>query len=204
MGSLCICIAILIIGCSSSKEYGFHASSWPEADQLFRNDPFWIGGDDAYSIPLDHDQSLWLFADTIIDTSGRHNRRSAMMIRNSIAIQTGSDPSSAGISFFWRKDYLGRPRSFFPEKGGDWFWPGQAIRLDDRLLIFLMRIRGTDTGLGFDVYDWEAVLVTHLDDRPLEWELRWLETPGNDFQVIVGSASVFEMKGYVYAFGPEP
>ena len=201
MRGLIVSIAVLTVSCSSSREWNFDAAFWPEADQLFQNDPFWVGGDDAYSIPLDRNQTLWLFADTVIDTSGRHSRHTARMIRNSLAIQDGSDPSSADISFFWNRDSLGQPSSFFPENDGDWFWPGHGLRLDDRLILFLMRVRGIPTGIGFEVYDWEAVLIPNPDDRPSDWDVRWLDVPGNDFQVIIGSASVFEMKGHIYAFG---
>jgi hypothetical protein len=66
-----------------------------------------------------------------------------------------------------------------------------------------MRVRGIATGLGFEVYDWEAVSVPNPDDHPLDWELQWLNTPNNEFQVIVGSASILELGHYIYAFGSQ-
>jgi hypothetical protein len=178
----------------------FKATRWPEADQLFRNDPFWVGGDDAYSISIGGDNTLWLFADTAIDSTGSHCRNTATLIRNSIGIQKGLNPSLSNIAYYWRVDNFKKPSSFFPEKGNEWLWPGHGIFVEDRLIIFLMRVRGIKAGLGFEVYDWEAVLIPNPKDNPLDWELRWLNIPRNKFKVIVGSASVFKTDSHIYAF----
>ena len=70
--------------------------SWPEADQLFRHDPSWIGGDAAYSVDLGGGRVLWLFGDSFIAKSPARSRADASFIRNSVAIQSGSaDPSAA-------------------------------------------------------------------------------------------------------------
>ena len=45
---------------------GIDAEPWPEADELFRSDPHWLGSDDAYSIDLGDGRVLWLFGDTFI------------------------------------------------------------------------------------------------------------------------------------------
>lgn len=178
---------------------GLLSSPWPEADQLFRRDPFWVGGDGAYSIALGEGRILWLFGDSIIDPSGHHSRKSAgaKMIANSIAIQNGSNPATAKMQFYWRAD--GLPSAFFPDSGKDRFWPGDGVRIRDRLLLFLMKVRTTKSGLGFEVCDWKAVLVTNPDDDPPDWKLSWLETPPNKLHAIVGSAGVFCDGGFVYA-----
>ena len=51
-------------------------------------------------------------------------------------LRTSDDPSRAAIEFYWR-GMAAEPGSFFPERGEEWFWPGDGIRLDDRLFIFL-------------------------------------------------------------------
>ncbi len=81
------------------------------------------------------DQTIWLFADTGIDPIGNHSRKTATMIRNSIAIQDGSDPTSANLTYFWKKDSLGNPSSFFPEKGNDWYWPGHGIYVNKNVTL---------------------------------------------------------------------
>ncbi len=177
------------------------AAAWVEADQLFRHDASWVGGDAAYSVDLGNGRVLWLFGDSWIDPSGGHLRD--RMVSNSVAIQDGYDPSSAQIRFFWRTGSDGLPRPFFPNRGTERYWPGHGIRLGDHLLLFLMRVKSIATGLGFEVYDWDAVLVRNPDDVPREWELTWLETPKNDRQIIVGSASVLSKDGYVYAYSTQ-
>ena len=88
--------------------------SWPEADSLFQNDMYWIGGDGAYSIDLGNERILWLFGDSWIDPSGKRDRRNAVMISNTLAIQQGYDPCSASIEFFWNQN-KGNPESYFPD-----------------------------------------------------------------------------------------
>jgi hypothetical protein len=180
----------------------FEPSIWPEADELFRRDPHWIGADGAYSVDLGDERTLWLFGDTWVDPSGRKRRGEGRMIRNSVAIQTGADPSRARIAFYWGGS-PGEPGSFFPERGRYWFWPGHGIRLDDRLLLFLMRVTSSDSGLGFRAAGWDAVAIENPDDAPSDWRLSWLEAPANDIGVVVGSASVLRSGDYVYAFGSQ-
>lgn len=189
-----------LTGCSHQRT-NYLATAWPEADQLFRRDSTWVGADDAYSISLGDNRALWLFADTFIDTTHQQNRRAAKLIRNSVAIQTVDNPVSAQIAFFWNKNDSNQPASFFSEQNNEWFWPGHGIRLQNRLIIFLMRVRGATTGLGFEVYAWDAVLILNPDDSPANWKLQWLNSPTNAYQVIVGSASVLQMGQHVYAFG---
>lgn len=113
---------------------------WSEADALFRTNPRWLGSDDAYSVDLGNGRALWLFGDSFIATSRMNNRIQSEMIRNSVAIQSGYDPSTASMQFYWRTQD-GEPRSFFPEEDEIWFWPGHGIVSGDNLLIFLMAIR---------------------------------------------------------------
>jgi len=174
------------------------AEPWPEADALFRTDPEWLGSDDAYSIDLGNGRVLWLFGDTFISTSKRNVRRRSAMIRNSVGLQSGYDPSSAAMAFYWRAED-GEPGSFFPEDGETWFWPGHGIALEGKLLVFLMATRASSEGLGFEHAGWRAVSVAHPERPPSEWHLEWLETPENPFGLVV-SGSVIQMGEHVWAF----
>ncbi|HSR30499.1 MAG TPA: hypothetical protein VLY63_08030, partial [Anaerolineae bacterium] len=113
------------------------AEPWPEADALFRSNPKWLGSDDAYSVDLGNGRTLWLFGDTFISRSFLNTRRLSTLIRNSVAIQSGYDPSTASMEFAWRTE-RGKPLSFFPEEDDTWFWPGHGIALDGKLFLFLM------------------------------------------------------------------
>ncbi len=179
----------------------FAGSAWPEADALFHRDRHWVGGDDAYSVDLGGGRTLWLFGDSWIDPSGQGRRGAAStMIRNSVAIQTGRDPSKAGMAFRWRRGPEGAPASFFPEAGKEWFWPGPGIRLGRRLVLFLARVRDATGGLGFDVYDWAVLRVENPDADPAAWRLTWLAAPRNPFGVLVGFGPILRRGRYVYAY----
>jgi len=181
------------------------AKPWPEADALFRSDPRWLGADDAYSVDLGGGRVLWIFADTFISTRRQPARRTlfparlrATMVRNSVGIQTGYDPSTASIAFHWRTQG-GKPRSFFPEEGETRLWPGHGIVLDDALLLFMMATRASSEGLGFEHTGWRAVRVPNFERAPPAWRLEWLETPENPFGLIV-SGGVLCLEDHVYAF----
>ncbi len=178
------------------------AESWPEADRMFHKDPGWLGSDDAYSIDLGDGRVFWLFGDTFIATGDSNVRSESRTIRNSVAIQEGYDPASASITFYW-DSIKGNPASFFPDSGWVWYWPGDGTVIDDELLIFLMKIKYTPEGFGFKVLGWSAVLVKNPDKEPNEWRMQFLKCPQNDFDVVVGSASVLRVDDYVYAFSAD-
>jgi len=178
---------------------GIDAQPWPEADALFRRDPHWLGSDDAYSIDLDEGRVLWLFGDTFINYDTRRTRQGSIMIRNSIAVQTGYDPSTAEMDFYWPLvDYL--PQSFFPERGDLWYWPGHGVKLEDRVIVFLMVVRKASGGLGFATEGWAAVRLTGIAGPPDQWKLTWLDTPANDYGVLIsGGAMVAGDYVYIYS-----
>ena len=174
------------------------AEPWPEADALFRSNPKWLGSDDAYSVDLGNGRTLWLFGDTFISRSFLNTRRVSTMIRNSVAIQSGTDPSTASMAFHWRSR-KGKPLSFFPEDNDTWFWPGHGIALKGKLFIFLMATRATSKGIGFEHVGWRAVSISNPERSPSEWHLNWIETPENPFDLIV-SGSIIQVGEYVLGF----
>jgi hypothetical protein len=150
------------------------ASQWPEADALFHRDPRWLGADAAYSIPLGGDRTLWLFQDSFVATSAANVRTESHMVHNTVAVQTGRDPTTASIAFAWSGGGGGggeKPGSFFPEdEENHWYWPLEGIRIDGVLVIFQQRIRGTPgQNLGFADDGCRALLVANPDDDPHAW-----------------------------------
>jgi hypothetical protein len=184
----------------------FESAAWRDADLLFHRDPHWVGADVASTVDLGDGRILWLFGDTWIDPSGRGTRSGARMVSNSVAIQTGTDPASAGIRFYWGATDDGRPDAMFPDQGGESLWFGNGVRVDDRLVLFFARtLRHTGTGLGFEHVGWTAVLVENPDDEPSTWRVRPLETPAHPLGILVGFAAVARLGEHVYAFGsPNP
>ncbi len=183
----------------------FEAAAWRRADRLFRGDPYWVGGDVASTVDLGNGRILWLFGDTWINPAGTGTRRGARMVSSSVAIQTGTDPSTASIAFSWGRDAGGAPTAFIPDPKGERLWFGTGVRVDDRLVLFMSRIVSTNTGLGFESVGWTAFLVENPDAEPPAWRVRPLETPTNPLGINVGFAAVSRLGEYVYAFGsPNP
>jgi hypothetical protein len=177
------------------------AEAWFEADALFRQDGRWLGGDGAYSIDLGGHRSLWLFGDSFVAHDRIIERKDSTMIRNSVAVQTGVDPSSASMKFYWRVDKGGSPSSFFPERGDEWLWPGHGILVDGELTLFLYKIDAdrTEGSLGFKLAGWTAVRVARPSEEPTAWDMKELSVPDTGEATVVGAAAV-QGDGYVYAF----
>ncbi len=172
---------------------------WPEADRLFHADPRWLGADGAFSIDLGNGRVLWTFGDTFVARKPGDDRSQAAFVRNTVAIQSGYDPSHATIKFYWRT----RGESFseiFPSEGQSWMWPGSGIRIGDKLLLFSSRMAPDNTkgSLGFKSAGWNAYWVTNPDAEPNIWNLK-MATEISD-TVIMGSAVVRD-GGFIYLFG---
>ena len=181
----------------------FEAAAWREADQLFRRDPHWVGGDGASSVVLGDGRILWLFGDSWIDPSGGHTRQGARMITNSVAIQTGTNPATASIQFYWHRTADGSPAPIIPDESDERHWFGNGVRVGDRLILFLNRVRSTPTGIGFESVGWVAWMVDNPDADPSHWRMVRLSTATNPLGVLVGFAAVLPLGEYVYAFGSQ-
>lgn len=170
-------------------------SAFEEAEALFRQNPEWLGTDGANSTSLGHDRIFWSFEDTFIATSEAHTRQQSTMIRNSVAIQTGNDPLTAKMSFYWGQDVNGSPASFFPEDGETWYWTGGAIRLHEGPLIsFLHRTKSTPgVGLGFANAGFALALISDPDQPPSIWEPVIVNAAGQSaFDAVPATALVRE------------
>lgn len=179
-----------------------NAEPWTQADRLFRTDSSWLGGDVAYSVDLGRERVLWLFGDSFVARDARADREHSTLVRNSVAIESGYDPSRACIKFYW-KTQGGGPASFFPERGNTWLWPADGVRLGAKLLLFFTRVRPNSRkdSLGFENFGWTAFLVRNPDEDPLEWAMQRIDGPNNAWGVIVGAA-VVAAGHFVYVFSP--
>ncbi|MGC9324871.1 MAG: DUF4185 domain-containing protein [Desulfomonilia bacterium] len=205
-------ILLFILGCSQTprvsssaplKETGLSAEPWSEADRLFTGDPHWLGGDGASSVDLGKGRILWLFGDSFINPGLSRSRQESVVIRNSIALQSGYNPAGATVRFFWNMDPSG-PAPFFGPPAEGWYWPGAGIMVDQRLLIFLMKIRSASNDLGFEAYGWSAVAIDNSGDDPPFWTIRALAQSSDSYNVVVGSGSILKIGDHVYAFGVDP
>jgi hypothetical protein len=176
-------------------------TAWPEADRLFHSDPRWLGADAAFSVDLGRGRVLWLFGDSFVAPKPGQSRKQSRMARNTIAIQSGYDPSTASIRFYWRDQGSG---SFFPDKGRTWYWPSHGIRLEDRLLLFynVVKPHGAPGPLAFQEDAWTAFLISNPDDDPPRWNVRNLDAPIDPWHMLVGIAVVREGE-WLYLFAAD-
>jgi hypothetical protein len=195
-----VALTIFVFLLSGCIEGGHSGRAFVEAERLFHQDPRWLGGDGALSIPLSNDRILWLFGDTFIATSDVHVRSEAKLVRNTVAIQTGKDPRTASVSFMWGREPGGSPASFFPEHGGRFYWPGHGVCLKQGpLVIFLYALVATPgRGLGFSPVGY-AIAVIHNPDEPLHaWKPHIVDAEAGTFDAVPATA-VIEDNGYIVA-----
>lgn len=168
------------------------ARPYPEAELRFRQDPRWLGGDAALSVPLDAQRTLWLFGDSFVALDRPGDRRGSKMVRNSVALQDGIDLCTADLRFHWQLARDGGAASFFAEEGERWFWPGHGLRLDDGpLVLFLYGIVATPgVGLGFDGDGYALVVVEDPALAAGAWQPRRVEGPPLPFDAVPASAVV--------------
>ncbi len=109
----------------------------PEWNAKFAGTKGWLGGDAAYTVVLKHQRVLWLFGDTLLGTVQDGKRAGAIMVNNTIALQTGF-AKDASIRFLSGESRDGKPAAFFtPTEGKGWFWTQAAVCQSDRLFVFL-------------------------------------------------------------------
>jgi hypothetical protein len=189
-----IVATLCAIGCASSQPAARDPTgrAFVEADRLFHQDPRWLGGDAALSVPLSKGHTLWLFGDTFVALSSANVRSESKMVRNTVAIQAGDDPRTASITFSWRKNMDGSPASFFPEHGQRWYWPGHGIRLaEGPLVIFLYVMVGTPgKNLGFACTGYALAQIDEPDAPAATWEPRIVEAAPSAFDAIPATAVV--------------
>ena len=175
--------------------------NWPEADQLFRNDPLWLGSDGDYTCDLGGGRVLWLFGDTLIARDATRNRDTAYFIHNSLAIQTGYDPSRAFIRFYWGQTD-GHPDSFFPQQGAQWFWPGSCARVGQGLIIFAGRVvqHGTPGPLSFAAAGDDAFFIADADADPSSWQPLEARPPAFGASLGLGTAGLVS-GDWLYTYG---
>jgi hypothetical protein len=180
------------------------ATAWPEADALFHADPRLRGADAAFSVPLGGERVLWLLGDTFVSTTPARIRRESRMVRNSVAVQTGLDPTRAAMSFHWRGTET-EPSSFFPEDGEAWYWPQHGIVVDGTLVVFLARLRATPgVGLGFEAEGYRAAVIDDPSGPPDEWDVRVVSPLGAPTGLLPGAALVLEAEHVVALAIREP
>jgi len=157
----------------------------------------WLGGDAAYSIPLDRSTTVWLFGDTFVG-----DRRSANgMIHNSIAIRKCE--RTCEVSYWWSGVHTSHPDAFFKTSKSNYFWPLDGFVHNGTLYVFLEQMRATPEGgaFGFDYESVKLATISNPNAAPDKWQISYYSvSEGN--QVVPGVAAVVdETDGeWLYAF----
>lgn len=187
-------LALVTPGCADDEHPAALVGSgepWPEADALFHQDPRWLGGDGAASCALSDDRVLWLFGDSFVAKTPAHVRTESALVRNTVAIQTGRDPTSATMAFAWTTEPDGDPGPVFPNVGETWHWPGACARLPEGpLLVFLMVQRPSEGGLGFASAGFRVARIDDPDAPVAAWKPVVIDPPEALRARSVGSALV--------------
>ena len=174
---------------------------WRQADMLFQRDVNWRGADGPISVDLGAGKIVWFFGASQIAKSPTFERRDLTLIANSVAVQSGYDPTAARIEFFWGSEG-GEPSSFFPESNGLWYWPVNAIFFDQKILVLLQETEHSNEGLGFRATRIVARVITNPLDSPPNWKTYDLDVPENDVGVLFGLELIRD-GDHVLAFGSQ-
>ena len=195
--SLSIAFLTIATATAATSQVG---ASWPEADKLFHSDPRWLGGDAAFSTDLGNGRVLWIFGDSFVAREPGATRGRSVFIHNSLAIQTGYDPSFATIKFYTAIRH-GKPTEFAPNEGANWLWPLHGVRLGDHLLLFYMRMASDKSkdSLGFQSVGWNAFVVNNPDSEPSQWKLHKLDGPEAQGKMLIGMSLIRDGEN-LYAF----
>jgi hypothetical protein len=203
-----------------------HAEPWAEADRLFFNNPDtpeWKGADVANSVAVDDNRILWVFGDTLLAEPGVNacDRFGTfdIALHNSLALQWGTDPTTARIEHFWGHAGSG-PESFFSptEDDGSWYWMGGVTVFGDQALVFLMHARSTlpagadaneataCAGLNFEMLGWDARIARITPQTPDKWQWRSVSLPDDVtwHGILAGSSTVTVRDDFLYAWSAGP
>jgi hypothetical protein len=139
----------------------------------------WLGADDAYSIPISPNHSLWLFGDTFVGTPKTQLRnQSKTMVRNSVGISVCRPRHACTMRYFWNKPNDPKPRSFFDTGTDDlWYWPLDAYLSGDVLYVSLLAVRNkpgpnSNDAFGFEIAGTKLATIKNAHDSPVKWQIR--------------------------------
>jgi hypothetical protein len=147
----------------------------------------WLGADDAYSIPLAANKSLWLFGDTFVgDRATTLRAHFKTMVRNSIGISTCESDKACTMRYYWRNPDGAKPRSFF-DTGSDsvWYWPLDGYLDGKKLYLSVMVVKNrpgasSKDAFGFTVVGTKWLCVTNLSAPPEQWKISEKDMTGPD------------------------
>lgn len=186
-----LAFAVIVLRCSALADGAPEARAYPEGDRIFHADARWLGGDAAISVPLSATRTLWLFGDSFIDETAPYSRADAAFVRNTVAIETGRDPRTATMRFYWRHNRDNVPTAFFSSQTDYWYWPRGGLRLKGgALYLFLDKVKAAANDLQFALDGYAIVRIANVDNEPSRWTVRIFDQPALPFDAQPGSAPI--------------
>lgn len=203
-----VCAAPTAFAATSPALRVVSATPVPELDALFQRTNGWIGADGNYSVPVTDERTLWFFSDTWLGAVAHGHRTNAMLINNSLGVQTGRG-TAARAEFFWKTNEQLRPAAFFtPSDGHGWFWPVGGAMTSGRLSFLLWQMEKAPGPAAFG-FRHAAVWLGEVEnplDPPPHWHVTQKKLPFTELSkerhFILGSA-VLAQAGFLYVFGTE-
>ncbi len=184
---------LLVIGYSSSSCRAECTPSFPYKDG-------WLGGDVAYSVPLDAQHSVWFFGDTFTSESTATTRRGSRMVANSIAISTCRN-ADFDIHYHVARLKSGAPRAFFDSPTNAYrYWPMDGFVYEGRLYVSLYQVVTKPEGgpFGFELRGVTLARIANPGDDPQHWSIKYLDL-ASDGVVFPGVAAIVSPP-WVYLF----
>lgn len=175
-------------------------------NDLFAQTKGWVGADGAYSIPLSKGKTLWTFGDTFIGAIKGKKRVAAKMINNSVGIQNHGGKAGKSIDFYWAGS-MDKPVSVWTVKGGkDYYWPGDGACIEDKLFVFLHKIR-TNLKLPppfqFETRGDDLVVVSNPLESPQKWKMKTVVL-SDDSKTINWATACMQAGEYLYIYSNYP
>jgi hypothetical protein len=140
----------------------------------------WLGADDAYSVSIAKNTSVWLFGDTFVGNKDTKLRSKATtMVRNSVGVSVCKFGAQCTMQYYWQKPYSAKPRSFF-DTGTDalWYWPLDGYFDGKSLYIALLAVQnkpgaGADAAFvfGFEIVGTKLAVVDDVHSSPEKWHV---------------------------------
>lgn len=176
------CFALVSLGClialsACSRRVATPSPALPLAHasaHMFPYEGGWLGADDAYSVSLGNDKSLWFFGDTFIGPPGATSRTQAMgLIHNSVGVST-CPAQGCTFQYFWNGMGGSHPDAVFVAPGLDWFWPMDAFIYRGTLYVALMQMYSVGSGaFGFATGGTQLASITNYTEPPTQWKIRY-------------------------------
>ncbi|MGD0890942.1 MAG: hypothetical protein ABR923_05365 [Terracidiphilus sp.] len=174
----CVLTAFGHFGCSAQSAAPASAPGPDSSNARISFYPYqqgWLGGDAAYSVPLSHGRTLWLFGDTFIGKPGATDRSATYgMPRNSVAIATCPAKGNCDLRYFWSHMGSTTPTAFFDTKSSDWYWPLDGFVANGSLYVFLEAMHNQGTGaFGFDYSGVVLASISNFSESPDKWNVAY-------------------------------